>query len=290
MIPMIIEIVFKKYVYSNFDESIGSLSKVLFFSFLSKVILKIKIYKHQLVSLIVISLNIIGILILEIINTKNNIEKIKMIISVIYYIFTFALYALYDVLVKRHFNVYFDISYHLMFFIGLFSIILIVPYELITYFFFTDKDFVKDGIIKELIVKINESNLYFLWLFLDILINFFWIGGIILILYFFTPCHFITSDSLSHLLTMCINLIKEDGDSLQTKWITIIFYSVIILFSLIYNEIIIINICSMGKNTAKYINKRQKIEMEDTEEIINGNFDDTTRISKNRTFSEDEEI
>ena len=39
----------------------------------------------------------------------------------------------------------------------------------------------------------------------------------------------------------------------------------IIFFSLIYNEIIILKICSLEKNTAKYISMNQKIEYDEND-------------------------
>ena len=291
ILPVVIEIFCRKYIYFTFNESISSISKLLFFCIFSNVILKIEIYKHQLISLIIITLSLIGILFIEIMHFKNNIEYLKTIFSVIYFIIIYGFYSLFDVLVKRHFNIYFDFPYHLMFFVGIFSILLITPYELITYFFFNEKNFAIGGIIKEMINRFTESKINILWFFFDILNGFFWLAGIMLILYYFTPCHFFVSDALSHLLTTCLHWILGHKEfDWQPKWIYITIYSVIFLFSLIYNEIIIINVAPMRKNTIKYIRKRQRSEVEDTQNIFDENCDDNKILSKNRKFSEDEEV
>ena len=57
---------------------------------------------------------------------------------------------------------------------------------------------------------------------------------------------------------------------IKRVFIYILFF-IIFLGSLIYNEIFIINICSLNKNTQKYIIKRQK---EETDNIKDDVYDD----------------
>ena len=53
-----------------------------------------------------------------------------------------SLYALYNVLEKKYFNLFRDIVWHLMFVIGLISLIIVLLYETITVFAWgKDRDF-----------------------------------------------------------------------------------------------------------------------------------------------------
>ena len=102
----------------------------------------------------------------------------------------------------------------------------------------------------------------------DILSAFLWIAGINLTVYFFTPCHFIICVSISQIISTIISQTFKDL-SLTRQIIIYILFVLIFLGSLIYNEIFIINICSLGKNTQKHIIIRQK---EETDNIIKDNF------------------
>ena len=88
------------------------------------------------------------------------------------------------------------------------------------------------------------------------------VGGIQLTIYYFTPCHFIISESISQIISTFVN----DTDSEYSVYEKVIIHSlfIIILFAtLIYNEVIIIKICSLNYNTKKYIRLRQMNELED---------------------------
>ena len=58
------------------------------------------------------------------------------------------------------------------------------------------------------------------------------------------------------------------------KIIFIIISIIMFIFSLIYNEIIIIKLCSMEKYTAKYISIREKNEYENLNQPYGDNEDD----------------
>ena len=72
------------------------------------------------------------------------------------------------------------------------------------------------------ILKINYNNLYPLTLIGDIISAFFWILGVQLTIYWFTPCHFIISQSGSQILSTFISNSLENY-SIYTKIIVIFF-------------------------------------------------------------------
>ena len=88
------------------------------------------------------------------------------------------------------------------------------------------------------------------------------VGGIQLTIYYFTPCHFIISESISQIISTFVNDTIVDFP-LYEKIIIYIMFIIIIFATLIYNEVIIIKICSLNYNTKKYIRLRQMNELED---------------------------
>ena len=104
-------------------------------------------------------------------------------------------------------------------------------------------------------------------------------GGIILTLYYFTPCHFIICKSLSEFFSECIGWIRNKNNEWYYIMISIFLYVVIIFFSFIYNEVIIINLCSLEANTFKYISFREKLEFENLQNNYEENLSSTSSFS-----------
>ena len=108
-------------------DSVGVLCTILFYVFFSKLILNSKIYIHQIISIIIISLCALILLFIDVFKVKLN----NFVASLLYYILIYrGLYTLYDVLIKKHFETHLTDPYYLMFFIGLFSLILVIPLDL----------------------------------------------------------------------------------------------------------------------------------------------------------------
>ena len=269
MIPMLIEFYRLNDLFTILSESIGVLSAISFYFLFSKIFFKIKIYTHQLISLFIISICLLIFLVIDIIkiyNEPNFFSRFGM--SLAKFIILFVLYSLYDALVKKHFETYDDVPYHLMFFVGLFSLIIIIPIDIFAIF-----NSVLGSHIVEHIQKLYTDLgfiLFILWFILDIIVGLFWLGGIMLTLYYFTPFHFVISEILSQLFSKCINWIsKKEPDPWYLIVIYLFIYAIIIFLSLVYYEIIIIKLWSMEKDTFKYITDRQKDEVND----LQNNYD-----------------
>ena len=86
-------------------------------------------------------------------------------------------------------------------------------------------------------------------------------GGIHLTVYFFSPCHFIISESISQILSTIINNSLE-GYSTAAAIVIYILFVIIIFASLIYNEIIILKFWKLNMNTKKHIAKRSNSELQ----------------------------
>ena len=168
-------------------------------------------------------------------------------------------YTLYDTLVKKHFEIYSTDPYHLMFLVGLFNFILIAPLDLLVYFFDENGEIIGLDIIYQ--IKFLYKSTFFLPLILEIISAFLWIGGIILTLYYFTPCHFIISLTFAQFLSQCIGWIKnKENNEWYSILINVFLYVIIFFSSLIYNEVIVIHLWSIEKFTDEYITSRGRNE------------------------------
>ena len=216
----------------------------------SRLLLGDKIYRHQIFSLIIIFVSIVINNVLIITGGDNS----NFLLNILLLFIIDALYGLYNVLEKKYFNLFRDIVWHLMFVIGLMSLIIVLLYETITVLAWgKDRDF--NGIFYQFEKNFENNNLYLLIFLLDILIAFVFIAGIQLTVYFFTPCHFIISESVSQILSILFNNSLKDHP-IYTKIIVYIFSVIIFMAALIYNEIIIIKLCNLEFDTTKHVLKR----------------------------------
>ena len=152
-----------------------------------------------------------------------------------------------------------------MFVIGLISLIIVLLYEIITVLAWgKDRDF--NGIFYQFEKNFENNNLYPLIFFLDILIAFVFIAGIQLTVYFFSPCHFIISESVSQILSILFNNSLKDHP-IYSKILVYIFSVIIFMAALIYNEVIIIKLCNLEFDIRKYVLKREEEERNDDNNV-----------------------
>lgn len=260
LIPMFLDSYCSSNQNINFktSSSVSVFFCIISYVLLSRLILGHKIYRHQIFSLtIIIVCNIISI-ILILTGEKNKVNS-NMAINFVIMAVILSLYALYNVLEKIFFNSFMTSPYYLMFIIGLITLVLIIIYETITCLAFGDnKDF--NGAFYQIKYNIKNIKLYPLLFIGDVISAFLWVGGIHLTVYFFSPCHFIISESISQILSTIINNSLEGYNIAAT--IVIYFLFVIIIFaSLIYNEIIILKFWKLNINTKKHITKRSNSEL-----------------------------
>ena len=266
---------------NNFD--IGTSSSIsLFVSIfsniiLSKIILGEKIYSHQIFASMIILISIMIVIILFLIKAIHIESNIGVNIALITFISSF--YSLFNIMEKRYYNKFVDSPYHLMYVIGLFATILILVYEIFTVII-VGIDCNLNGIFYQFYKNCERFQYLYILIFIsDILTAFIWLWGIQLTVYFFTPCHFITSESISQIISFFINdTISEYSDGEQAT--IIIFFFIIIFATLIYNEVLIINICSLSNNTKKNINLRQLRESESI--LTNIDLDEPSEIGESR--------
>ena len=267
LIPMFLD----SYVASKNESYLGTSTAFSLFFYIffyiaeSRIVLGQKIYLHQMFSSTIIAISIIIVIIITFVK-KHNFTGYDVLYLFLVIIVT-ALFTLFNVLEKKYYNSFMDSPYHFMFMVGVFASTLILLYEIFTVFFSGVGDTGFNGIFYSFGKKFDTYGALYILIFIgDILSAFIWLAGIQLTVYFFTPCHFIISESISQIITSIINNTLKDLSVVEQVFIYIFF--VIILFSsFIYNEVIIINVCNLNKNTTKNISKRQLFETEET--VIN---------------------
>ena len=262
-IPIFLESLAKKQIYSTLTSSIGILIYILYYVAFSYLILNSKIYKHQIISLAIIFFCLLLCSFIDIFQiTKDSFNFNRFWISILYLLVALGLFSVYDTLIKKYFRIYSENPYKLMFYIGLFSILLIVPLDLFLYFC-NIKIFDLD-IINQIIELFSSSPIYILWFIFDIISGLLYEIGMVLIIYYYTPSHIIIYESLCEFLTRCIGWITGvESEIWYVMMIHVFLYFIVFFLSLIYNEVIIIKLFNMEENTYKYISQRQKMEFED---------------------------
>ena len=261
LIPMCLEAYTNDYIKDKLDFKTNTslFYYILFFILFSKIFLKQKIYAHQKFSIAIIIVCMLALLIFYIIKEGNN-DVIKHLLISLFLFIIMCLYSLYNVLEKKFFNKYKVRPFHFMFVVGLTSSIVLILYELITSLIFgIDTSF--NGIFFQIKEYCEKNGILFPLIFLvDIVTAFIWLYFITLTIYHFTPCHFIISEIISQIATTIINISILDKYHIIMKIFIYILYGFILFASLIYNEIIIINITCLSKDTRKIMDEMESRE------------------------------
>ena len=178
-------------------------------------------------------------------------------LSLLYYFFFSLFFGSLDVLGKKYMINYFVTPYFLLTFTGIIGIFLLLISDFFIYIFDIDEKGTIIG-IKDNITKIS---LIFI-LILDIIIQWAWITGIWLTIYYFTPCHYFISEYISEYIYYIMNAIDKKEDFYSNINIIIFSKSFFINFCccLIFNEVIILNFCKLDYNTRKRIQERSSLE------------------------------
>ena len=281
LVPIFLDIYTFGYINFNFKSSIYLFYIIFFYILFSRIILHLQIYNHQLLSIIIITLCMPILLIFYFTNDE---KKENLLFSSLFLLITGCLYPLFNILEKRYYNKYMDSPYHFMFIIGLISLSILIPYEIFALIAFGEDTYF-NGILYQIKLNFNKySYLYPLFFIGDVLVSFLWVAGIHLTFYFLSPCHFIISESICQILSTFINHSIQIY-SMSIKITIYILYVVIAIASLIYNEVIIINIGDLSVNTKKKIISRELTEkellsdMDIEKELDNNNNKDENEIS-----------
>ena len=251
----------KHYYKDNISEiylskqSIGVILKIFLLILLSKIILKMRIYKHHIYSLCVIIFNSTILILLFVLNITMSVTLIAILYNVLISLFM----CLFDILGKNYITKFCDSPYQIMLKIGIIGVTLLFIYDIVVLIIKRNDNTDISGIIIGFKNNLIISN--FTYIIFDIIVCFLSNAGIWLTLYHLTPCHFIISESMSEYTYYIIDLCSGNT---QYKPINISIYGIIyllnIFFFLFYDEIIILNIWDCNKYTKDMIQHRETID------------------------------
>ena len=238
--------------YSYLKYSVRTFFQITNFSVLGHFLLNQKLYKHHFISYG--SITIMLIIIFVISYSYFN----KILFAAIYYFVSELVFGLYDTFIKMYMNVFYETPYFIMFYVGIINTISLLIFDVITYFVNPSIS----GIIIGFQDNIENAGNFFLFI-LDLLIEYMWNLGIWILIYYFSPCHYFISDYASEYIYFILKRFKKKDPFFHDN-INYIFMIIcgifIFIFSLVFNEVIIINFQYLDYNTNKRIKEREKIE------------------------------
>jgi hypothetical protein len=252
-------------------QSIGSFFETVFFLIFGKLILKIKIYKHHFVSLMIMLFNLTILFICFIIRYRIEASRI-----IFYYLIYDLLFSLSYCFGKKYLNIVYVPPYQLMVNIGIITCFILLIYDIIAYSIFKENNIYFHGII--LGFK-NNFNFSFIFFFIfDVLIYFITNIGIWLTVYYFSPFHFIISESITEYIYYTYIYFSTDKYPFIDIFLYYYVYVINLFVCLVFNEIIIIKLCNLDYNTNINIKKREKEDIKlALDNIIPTNNDDSIK-------------
>ena len=243
------------FVYTFQLKSNTWITYILFTSIFYYLIFKAKLYKHHYLSIIMILL--IGFII-DIIQKNFQNDFVENLWPIILSILRVILLSLDYVLIKYTMDKKFVSPYSIGVFNGLINLILFIIFAALDYHFFKIyeyNDFFNNFNGKELLVifclMFTQFGIYF---------------PLFIITKYYTPCHIFIVFIFGQ-LAYYINLTENVA-------VVIICFILILFFSLVFTEIIEINVCGLSHNTKKNIIKRGENEVLDSSMYQNQIFDE----------------
>ena len=228
------------------------LSRVIF----SKIFFKTKLYKHHFVSVIICIIGFIFMSTLDIFSISKNNSK-----NLIYLLFVLPKYILFpleDVINELIFKKNFIFPQKLMFIRGIlefiFVFILCLILIIIPNFDFNIKNiFSKENLFLQLLFR-----------FIFILVSLFRTFFLMKVIYLYNSQYVSFLIIVFTFINFGKSFIPNENNEADKDILLIIFQIIplIIVFfgTLIYNEILIVNICGLNENTKKYIIIKEKME------------------------------
>ena len=259
----------ERFGYSK--QSVGIFFEIFDYIGLSMLILKLKLYKHSYISAGIIA----GILLMLFIITIFYIEVGDILPSFLFHFCLSLCFGSLDVIGKRYMINYFVSPYYLLTLIGIIDVIALLIFDAIIAIFNLDID----GTILGFKNNITSVGLFFMFI-LDIIVQWVWILGIWLTVYYLSPNHFFISEYISEYVYYITNAISIKEGFYNEVNIVIFSISFAINFfcCLVFNEVIILNFCGLDYNTKKRINQR----------VNNDNYG--FNIEMCETFDKEEEL
>ena len=250
----------------------NNLSSMLIFNTIviyvaSRLILKTYFYRHHYFSFILNVFCIIILLSLDIYNTivqKKETDSSNMIFF--YFakkILTIIFYSIEDVIGKKVLLDDLMNIYSLIFYRAIVETVLLILFSIPFIFIKITNKAKTPEVTSNIFLQIGDlfKGSEFYKVFLFILTNFFYNIFIWSIIDKFSPSHYAISNIFESTGTL-IRLWITEKDSVQQPVIRLIIYVILIIGSAIHSEMVVLNFCSMQKNTKLFLEIKEKIEIE----------------------------
>ena len=250
----------------------NNLSSMLIFNTIviyvaSRLILKTYFYRHHYFSFIFNVFCIIILLSLDIYNTivqKKETDSSNMIFF--YFakkILTIIFYSIEDVIGKKVLLDDLMNIYSLIFYRAIVETVLLILFSIPFIFIKITNKAKTPEVTSNIFLQIGDlfKGSEFYKVFLFILTNFFYNIFIWSIIDKFSPSHYAISNIFESTGTL-IRLWITEKDSVQQPVIRLIIYVILIIGSVIHSEMVVLNFCSMQKNTKLFLEIKEKIEIE----------------------------
>ena len=250
----------------------NNLSSMLIFNTIviyvaSRLILKTYFYRHHYFSFILNVFCIIILLSLDIYNTivqKKETDSSNMIFF--YFakkILTIIFYSIEDVIGKKVLLDDLMNIYSLIFYRAIVETVLLILFSIPFIFIKITNKAKTPEVTSNIFLQIGDlfKGSEFYKVFLFILTNFFYNIFIWSIIDKFSPSHYAISNIFESTGTL-IRLWITEKDSVQQPVIRLIIYVILIIGSVIHSEMVVLNFCSMQKNTKLFLEIKEKIEIE----------------------------
>ena len=250
----------------------NNLSSMLIFNTIviyvaSRLILKTYFYRHHYFSFILNVFCIIILLSLDIYNTivqKKETDSSNMIFF--YFakkILTIIFYSIEDVIGKKVLLDDLMNIYSLLFYRAIVETVLLILFSIPFIFIKITNKAKTPEVTSNIFLQIGDlfKGSEFYKVFLFILTNFFYNIFIWSIIDKFSPSHYAISNIFESTGTL-IRLWITEKDSVQQPVIRLIIYVILIIGSVIHSEMVVLNFCSMQKNTKLFLEIKEKIEIE----------------------------
>ena len=254
--------------FPNFFKYLGYLYplEIISFIILSKFILKLKINKHHLFSLIII---IIGLLIINIINFTSityNLNELFVIFGLLslQYLYPLLDIIIYYILYEKDFNFSLYVLLN-----GIMGMIIGIIMSLCKEYL--SLTFLNINIFQDLTYFKNNTLSKFLWYLLMSISNGITYSLLLSIFKLFKPWAYAITAVINGLLTTfhdILNVLFEKKIFNFFLLFQIIIYIILFIACLIFNEQIICNFWELNKNTKEEITNRGKRDLEITQEIV----------------------
>lgn len=229
---------------------------ILFDVFLSRIFLKYSIYRHQIVSVVIIIIGI-GLILFDFFG--------KYWFECIYCFLYYICYAFPDVLIKLIANKKKIDIFMLMFLDGMVMVVInFISFIILRLIKCTEPSFFpcRNGVIEDVFFTFSDyfsedTFIRILFTLGYLIIHFGYLTFLHLTVYYFTPIHRGMSDSFSALILLIFKIIIGDANEVTAFNVySTIGYFIIVISTLIYNEFIILTVCNLHEYTKQEIDRR----------------------------------